>query len=1349
LNQRSGNEEWTEIDNSRMRSTEVTLKDVTYRPSRCDLSISQQRLWTLERLYPHNPVHNVSRGWRLAGSLDVEKFERVWQEVVQQHEILRTEFHTVDGVPQPRVLDSFPTAVRLVELPGNSSKEGEVELLQAVREEAGRPFDLSKGPLLRAFLWPVAASEYVFLLVAHRILCDESSLEILLHQVGLHYRTGEIREAGTAQYSDFVRSQDSFSEEQVAYWIRRLTGSPPSLDLPSDRPRPSESRFQGAAQAFSIKNPLLEQIRSLSKEHGATMFGTLLAVFNVLLSRYGRQDDLILGAISGRGDRGLEGLVGPVENLIPLRTDLSGEPTFSELLARVRNVVEEAFAREHVRFEILLDRLPLELDLSRHPLFQVSFCLREASDTAAWGSGISVIPFEFDNGTERFDLSLDLTRTSDSIEGRLSFNTELFEAETIRRMSEHFCTLLAGAAANPSCRIFDFSLLSESERHKVLVEFNATATEYRRDLCIQDFFEEQVERTPDAVAAVCDRKSLTYRELNQRANQVAHHLRKEGVGPEVLVGICMDRSIEMMVGVMGILKAGGAYVPLDPAYPTQRIAVILEDAEAPLVLTQRKLAKALPDSTSRLIHLDDDWYKIASANATNPVRNVNPNNLAYVLFTSGSTGRPKGVALEHRSASMFIQWARDVYLPGEIAGTLFSTSLCFDLSVFEMFVPLSMGGKVIIAQNAVALPKHSAAREVTLINTVPSAIAELIRLDGVPPSVQVVNLAGEALPTSLAQQIYARTGIQKLYNLYGPTEDTTYSTFTLVPRGGEVTIGRPLANTQAYILDDKGQPLPIGIPGELHLAGEGLARGYFGRPDLTKDRFVPNPFSEHSDARTYRTGDLARFLRDGNIQYMGRIDNQVKVRGFRIELGEIEAAVARHPKVQAAVVVAREDSAGEKRLVAYFVPSDESVSGPILKDLVKQHLPEYMVPSAFVALKGLPLSPNGKIDRRRLPAPEWTTAADRDLVPPRDELEVMLLDIWRAVLGIQNFGVRDNFFDLGGHSLMAARVLAEVEKRTGKELPLFSLIRGATIESLARLLEQQSKVERDPVVMEIQPGVGRLLPFFAIVPPGEESLGYAMLARHMGPEQRVYKIQGDAPVTGGKRPYSNQEMRALTDEYVAAMKSVQPRGPYCLGGLCDGTHIAEQIVLKLEAQGDEVGLFAIFDTWVLQHSQSRFLWKIHYYSQRLREMSGLSLSERVTSFKQIAENKVQNAVGSKAARIDWRQAYWPEGFTPTRFRAPVILFKRPKQPFYYINDSEMGWGARTSGGVQIHEIEFHHLEILREPHVGIFGKEISGRLARLSEQVATVHTKERDDVGLASMASGKATNWSDQLDRGR
>lgn len=1279
------------------------------------LSTAQQRFWVLEQLHPEGGMQNISLGLRSSTAMDPTKIEATLRDVTAQHEILRARFRSVDGTPVQFFDSSSVAKLHTIDLSGTPDQERQAELDKLVGNEITTRFDLGRDLPFRGTLFQLGQGGSVLLLVVHRIVCDRVSLKEILREVHTRY---EARPAGVPQNSIGSRQYreitlDHFEDPVgLSYWRQQLSGAPATLDLPTDRQRPALQTFSGASQKVLIEASAADRIRNLAHDSGATLFETILATYAVLLHRYSRQEDLVIGTrVSGRSRPGFVGIVGPLQNFLALRIGVSGDMSFNQLLTRVHEVSEGASAHESVPFESVVRELHLDRDMSRHPVFQIGFSMLEKGATDfELGSGVSI--FEPETEREELDVSADVLDTGNHIEIRFGYSTDLFDPATINRMMSHFQCLLESAVNDPGVQISRLKMLSEIEKHQILLDWNDTEIPFPASDCLHQFFEEQVEKTPDARAVVHRDQSLSYRELNKRANCVAHYLRRHGVGPEALVGICVERSLQMIVGILGILKAGGAYVPLDPAYPRDRLAVILADAKPAIILTQAKLVEILPQDKGKIARLDADWPLIAQEPASNPVRNVKPGNLDYVLFTSGSTGRPKGVALEHRSAVIFVHWAKQVFLQEEVAGTLLSTSICFDLSVFEIFVPLSMGGSVIIAENALELPNLTSRDDVTLINTVPSAIAALIRMGGVPRSVRVVNLAGEALLSSLARQIYQETSIRKLYNLYGPTEDTTYSTYTLVPREGSVTIGKPLRNTQAYILDERQQPVPIGVAGELYLAGDGLARGYYGRQDLTNERFVANPFARKAGARMYKTGDLARFRSDGEIEYLGRIDNQVKIRGFRIELGEIETVLSRDASVDSAVVVAREDDPGEKRLVAYVVPSGQSVSVAHLQEVLRQRLPEYMVPSAFVELKELPLTPNGKINRQVLPAPEPVVVNGRGVTKANNELEAILVEIWQKVLGIRTVGIRDDFFDLGGHSLSAAHVLAEVERLTQRKLPLSALFRGGTIESLARLISESSDAA-EHVVLEIQQGSARRLPFFAIVPPGEESIGYAMLARHMGPEQTVYKVQGQSPVTRSKRPYTEQELAALSDEYVAAMRSVQPSGPYCLGGLCDGTQIAEQVVLKLEAQGEEVGFFAIFDTWVLQHSQNRLLWKVHYYRQRLREMKEMSFSKRLASYRRVAENKIQNLVGSKPARVDWRQAYWPEGFTAPRFRAPVVLFKRPKQPFYYVNDPQMGWGARSGGGVEIHEVDFSHAEILREPQVGVFGKKLADYVARI------------------------------------
>jgi amino acid adenylation domain-containing protein len=706
---------------------------------------------------------------------------------------------------------------------------------------------------------------------------------------------------------------------QLAYWKQQLANLP-TLQLPTDRSRSPMQTFGAARQCLALPQTLSEAIAKLSHQEGVTLYMALLAAFKTLLYRYTGQTDIVVGTVTaGRNQPEIQQLIGCFVNTVVLRTDLKDNPTFRQLLERVREVTLRAFAYQDFPFEKLVEELQPERNLGQNPLFQVAFVLQPPMSGV--DSMLNWSQLDIDTETAKFDLALELQERPEGLVGRFEYSTDLFNADTIERMVGHFQTLLEGIVANPEQKISELPLLTQFERQQ-LAAWNNTQTDYPKDACIHQLFEQQVERSPDAIALVFEEQQLTYKELNQRANQLAHLLRNLGVGPEVLVGICVERSLEMLVGLLGILKAGGAYVPLDPAYPPERLVFMLEDAEVAVVLTtQARLVESLPKHQGRIVCLDTDWEIIERQSEANLISEVKFDNLAYVIYTSGSTGKPKGVAIEHRNAVALLDWARQVFNPEDLAGVLASTSICFDLSVFELFVPLSLGGKVILAENALHLPTLSGALDVTLINTVPSAIAELLRMDGIPFSVGTVNLAGEPLRNKLVQQVYEHNTVQKVFNLYGPSEDTTYSTYTLVKKGGNEPppIGRPIANTQVYILDAQLQLVPIGIPAELYIGGAGLARGYLNRPELTAERFILNPFSDEPSSRLYKTGDLARYLSDGNIEFLGRIDQQVKIRGFRIELGEIEAVLSQHPDVRESVVMKREDASGNQRLVAYIV----------------------------------------------------------------------------------------------------------------------------------------------------------------------------------------------------------------------------------------------------------------------------------------------------------------------------------------------------------------------------------------------------------------------------------------------
>lgn len=1311
-----------------MKSTFLAQQEGVSSVEQFPLSVSQSRVWALEQLHGRNPAQNLTLGLVFQELAAPEKIQSALDAVIEQHEVLRAEFRATEGIPRQVVRPRARVAVDAIDLRQFSAREREPQLSRLAEEESRNPFDLSSGPLVRAKLFHLDDAKSALLITVHRIVCDPISLRLLLEEIASHYRGRGMRDAkGPAQarlqYRDFAKRESDLSEQQLSYWKRQLAGVS-TTSLPADRPRPPVQSFRGAQLKKRIEAPSLQRLRHLSEQYGVTLFTTLVAGFNALLLRYSRQGDIVVGTrVSGRGQPGTENLIGPLENMLALRTDVSDDPTFVALLTRVHQVTRAAFSHQDIPFETLVKELDVERDLSRHPLFQITFTGHDAPEGESVRQS-ELTFYEVNRQTEQFDLSVEWATRDNQLEMTYSYNCDLLNDSTVARMTGHFERLLGSAAENPELKISQLLLLTEAERHQVLVEWNDTQVPFPLDRPLHQFIEDQVEKTPESTAVIYESQQLTYRQLNNRANQLANYLRKRGVGPDVLVGVFAERSLEMVIALLAILKAGGAYVPLDPEYPRDRLETMLRDADPPVVLTQAHLLNHLPASSSCVFCLDRDWPLLASEDSENLPVTVGGKNLAYAIYTSGSTGKPKGVPNVHAGIVNRLLWMQEMYKLTSQDRVLQKTPFSFDVSVWEFFWPLMAGATLVVARpgghrDPGYLVSLIAEQGITTLHFVPSMLNVFLEAPDLRRcrSLRRVFASGEALTFELQQRFFERFRAE-LHNLYGPTEAAVDVTYWKCQPNREQTIvpiGRPIANIQIYILDSNVQPVPIGVAGELHIGGIGLARGYLNRPDLTAEKFIPNPFTDEPGSRLYKTGDLARFLSDGNIEYLGRIDHQVKLRGFRIELGEIEAVLEKCSGVRQAVVVVREDQ-GDKQLVAYLLATRGGWRSHRLRRELAEKLPEYMVPSRFVLLEAFPMTTSGKVDRKALPPPPPEEESSTAAVAPRNELESRLAAIFASILGRPSVGVTDNFFHLGGHSLMAACLVAKVQEIMGRQIPLSALFRGGTVESLARLLEHETESSSNPVIMEIQRGDPRWLPFFAIVPPGEESLGYAMLAQHMGPEKTIYKVQGHTPVTGGKRPYSEQEMQALTEECIAAIRTVQPHGPYCLGGLCDGTHIAEQIVLRLESQNEKIGLFAIFDTWVLQHSQRRWLWKVYYFGQRFREMKKLNLAERLASYKRVAESKVQRLVGSKPPRTDWQQAYWPANFKPPRFRAPIVLFKRPKQPFYYVNDPQMGWGVRSEGGVETHEIDFPHMHILREPHVRFFGEKLAEHLERISRR---------------------------------
>ncbi|HEV7552233.1 MAG TPA: amino acid adenylation domain-containing protein, partial [Candidatus Angelobacter sp.] len=891
------------------------------RPLLAPLAPSQQQVWFLQQLHPESCAYNEHIVVQLRGDVEVETLRKAINEIVRRHEILRTNFISIEGVPHQSVQAAPAIALPLIDV-AERSKHGE-DIQTLVARETQRPFHLDRELPIRFLLLKKDANEFFLLMVAHHIVCDGSSLSIVVHELGTLYDAYQKSEESPLadldiQYSDYAVwrkacLQGEELQRDLKYWRQQL-GEIPVLDLPADRLRPALAGHRGGTMQIDLPAGLSEDMKSLGRREGVTPFISLLAGFQVVLSKYTGQTDVTVGTVvANRGLAEIRNLIGFFVNTLVLRTDLSEDPTFLEVLGRAKKVALNAYEHQHVPFERLVEELQPERDLSRSPLFQVMLVFQpQLMDEKEFG-GVKFSFPEVDAGISKFDLTLRVIDAGAQLRACFEYNQEIFEASTIRRMAEHLRVGLERMVAQPQQRIGELSLLTVDEQEQLLGDWNRTEIEHPQ-LCIHQLFARQAAMTPEAVAVESDGQELSYRDLNRRANQVSHYLRKLGVGPEVRVGICVERNLEMVIGLMGILKAGGAYVPLDPAYPQERLQFMIADAQVSVLLTQNRFRELFPPmSSGKQVFLEDAWDDVAMEAIGDIGIELAPENLAYVIYTSGSTGKPKGVAIVHHGASVLIDWATQVFGKHELSGVLASTSICFDLSVFEIFVPLSVGGRVILASNALALPQWLNDGKISLVNTVPSAMAELIRMKGIPSSVRVVNLAGEALQRSLVEQIYGASSVESVFNLYGPSEDTTYSTSVRLKPGEAtlpVNIGRPIANTLAYVLDDHCQLLPVGIPGELYLAGAGLARGYLNRPELTAEKFVPNPFSRTPGDRFYKTGDKARWLVDGNLDFLGRLDHQVKLRGFRIELAEIEAALLEHPMVEQALAVVREDQAG-------------------------------------------------------------------------------------------------------------------------------------------------------------------------------------------------------------------------------------------------------------------------------------------------------------------------------------------------------------------------------------------------------------------------------------------------------
>ena len=1299
--------------------------------SSAPLSFAQERYWFLEQINPGDASLNVSRAVVINGDLKQDLLEQSLTQVISRHESLRTTFainqlHAVrDSKPAPMVTANSRIEISVIDL--------SAEPADLARAAAQQPFDLTLGPLLRVTLIELAPREHVLLLTAHRIVCDEASLEILFREFWSAYSKNHSTPPPLPiQYADYaVWQRTSVAGTDLEFWRTTLHGAPAVIELPTDRPRPAVRTSHGRSTHIRFESELVDHLRRIAAAAGSSLELLMLAAFKVLLGRHSRQSDIVVGqTISNRDRAETRDLVGPISNHVPLRTSLEGDPTFLQFLARVQHTAHEAHAHS-VPFAKVLEELQLQPGLSHTPVFQVSF---------QWQTdpGFELEVFEFDDGVSSFDLMVEIAERPTHLDCRFRFSTDLFDDDTIVRLATHLKILLEGIVHYPNQKISLLALLAPAELRQIVDEWNRTET-VTEGRCVHELFEQQVEKTPTAVAVEFAETKLTYRELNERANQLAHYLRTAGVGPDVLVGVCIERSAELVVALLGILKAGAAYLPLETSYPAERLDFILNDSATPILITQKSLSDKLR-TDARIICLDDE-EEIASQSRENPDIKVSPENLVYAIYTSGSTGKPKGTLITHRGLSNYLSWAIQAYPVTEGKGAPVHSSIAFDLTVTGLFTPLLTGRTAYLCVTSAPLRltdsvtaetqrTQRSRRDVeslisalkseqgfSLVKITPAHLEllshELTREEAARCASAFI-IGGEALTADDLKFWQASAPDTLLINEYGPTETVVgCCVYTVGKEDKSIPIGWPIANTRLYVLSPQLQPQPVGVPGELYIGGPGLARGYLNRPDLTAHAFVPDPFSKRGGERLYRTGDLARYLADGKLEYLGRIDNQVKVSGFRIELEEIEAVLRAHHAVESVAVVARQG-----RLLAYVVATpaartDLAKLWSELRDFIKTKLPEYMSPGIFVALDSLPVTSNGKVDRRALPDVDQLRPDSKEpYVGPRDQIEERLTALWTNVLQLKSIGVRDNFFELGGNSLLAARLFAQIANSFGKHLPLATLFLSPTIEQLANCLRDTDTSKTWSSLVAIQPQ-GSRPPLFCVHAAGANVLIYRPLSRHLGNDQPVYALQAQG-LDGRARPLTRVEDMATL--YIKEMRAVQPVGPYFLLGASFGGLVVFEMAQQLLEQNQKVALLAMLNTDCPVYS---FAKRIRCHVGHLMEKGPREYAHGIVNrrFKGLVSETKNETTGTldpeiekvlaKDSGVDQSlvrtvlaimaasEEYVPaHGVYPGKIT--FFLARDAKRDF---EDNRLAWRKLAAGGFEVHVVPGGHTSMREEPHV--------------------------------------------------
>jgi amino acid adenylation domain-containing protein len=1301
------------------------------------LSFTQQRMWFLSQFEEEGAAYVFPVAYRLKGQLRVDALQSSLDAIVEKHEILRTTYPSTEGEPSQAIGPPEPLPLPVIEFGCSNASERVAKLQDVARQEVRRPFDLSRDRPLRALLVRFAPEEHVLFVIFHHIASDAWSRSIFFRELTTAYEAivkgGQPRLPMRAiQFADYAAWQTrmldgKWKDGLVAYWRRQLANAPPLLELPTDRPRPAKQTFCGSIERSLLPKDLSEKLRDMGARENASLFMVLFAAFQALLHRYSGQTDICIGSpIAQRTREETENLIGFVVNVLVLRADLSECPTFRELVGRIRKTALGAYEHQALPLERLIDVISPKRSLSYSPLFQVMFQLRKFPEIVTTIEGLNISPVDLDPGTAQFDLSLNLSETDAGLECALNYNSSLFDASTVQRMLVHYRTLLAAVVEDPDIRIANAPILSEPERRQLLADWNATAADYPR-VCAHQRFEEHVRRTPAAIAAVFDKHSWTYADLNRRAEGISVRLRECGVGPGATVAICVERSLDMLAALLGIWKSGAAYVPLDPAYPSQRLQHILDDSEPVVLVTQKRLRDVVK-SPAPVILLDDLAHGVTDVAAITQSSDID--NLAYILYTSGSTGRPKGVAIRHGSLSNLLESMRREIEPSPSDVLLALTTISFDISILELFLPLVTGGTVHIARTAIAADGRELGRAIlrsraTIVQATPATWQILTESGWTTDAKLKIICGGEAFPSGLAGPL-SRLGT--VWNAYGPTETTIYSTIArLDPALSTVPIGRPIANTRVYVLDGEQQPVPIGIPGELYIGGDGISPGYWMQPELTAGKFVRDPFSGDPDSRLYKTGDLVRYLADGNVEFLRRIDNQVKVRGFRIELGEIESALSQHPAIRAAAAAVIGEDASEKRLVAFVVGPDHTRAEQQLRDFLRKKLPDYMVPSAIVALDELPLTPNGKLDRSRLPQ----SAPVRLAVPQRitgDITETTLAQIWEEVLQRRPIGFFDDFFELGGHSLLAARMIARVEKAFDQKLGLASFFEAPTIAQMARLLRlQRARLAPSQSVAIRSSGSRPPLFFIGLYPL------FRPLMLRMSEDQPMYGFSLPDPSTMAV-PFT---LRDIAARQIEILRNLTRGGPCVLAGWCNEGVLAIEMARQLAAQGEGVPLVILFDSSNPVWRKKRNPWatrvdRMRFHVANLLRMKSAEwyvyCRERIQSIAADLRRQAWRVVYKLRLRADRRMNRQSRNlgeilslavaeYTPARYEGPVALIRPRNRPSGKNCDAAYSW-RDVMPKLEVIDVPGNHVDMFGEPNVPEMARRLNAALVAISEHSA-------------------------------